>query len=165
MTHRFRTILLLFVTSLVSACDEAPSGPVTKAPAVVAAAEAQDSAGQVIKFSFGGEQQEFPAVTCMITPLIVSIAGQQGETVVDLLYDGRAKVGYRRRFERDSVRYQDQWNSKRDDLKYSVDDNIVTASGTMRHAGRWQQVTQSRWTDTGFGLLGDQPFTFSATCN
>ena len=128
--------------------------------------EAQTSAGSVIKFSFDGEQLEFPAIPCRITSGIVIIAGKNGETVVDLLHDGRPKVNYRHHFERDGIRFWDQWDSKREDIEYSVDGNTVTASGTMGNTNRWREGSNDGWVNvTGSNALGDQPYTFSVTCN
>ena len=150
----------------VSACGEAPSDPPAAALATTAMDEVQEPAGSAIEFSFGGEQLEFPASTCRITAAIVIIQGKIGETVLDLLHDGRPNVNYQHYFEREGVRFREQWDSKREDMEYSVDGNLVTASGTMRNTSRWQQGDNDGWENaTGPNALGDQPFTFSVTCN
>jgi len=151
----------------VSACGEAPSDPPAMAPASTATDEAQDAARSVIEFSFAGEQLEFPAMPCRITAAIVMIQGKNGETVVDLLHDGRPKVGYRHHFERDGVRYWDQWDSKRDNIEYSVDGSTVTAIGTMGNTNQWREGSNGGWENVSgsYGSPDDQAFTFSVTCN
>jgi hypothetical protein len=162
-----RLLPLSYLTLLAfSACGEAPSDPPDLAPVTTTIDEAQTSAGSVIEFSFGGEQLEFLIGMCRITPGIVIIQGKNGESVLDLLHDGRPKVNYQHHFERDGVRFWDQWDSKRDDIEYSVDGSTVTASGTMGNTNRWREGTNDGWENvTGSDAHGDQPFTFSVTCN
>lgn len=156
------TLTLLAVT----ACGEAPSDPPAMAPVTTTIDEAQTSAGSVIEFSFGGEQLEFPTNMCRITAGIVIIQGKNGETILDLLHDGRPKVNYQHYFERDGVRFRNQWDSKREDIEYSVDGDLVAASGTMGNTNRWREGNNNGWENvTGSDALGDQPFTFSVTCN
>ena len=93
----------------------------------------------------------------------------QGETTVSLRYEGhkdRTKVEHRHHFERDGVRFWDQWDSKREGIVYSVDGNLVTASGTMINTNRWRQGDNDGWVNvTAPDGLTEQPFTFSVTCN
>jgi len=156
--------------------------------AQAAAAVAQERATNT--FSLGGEQQEFPEASCGSgLPIPAGMAGMAGmvgaglegalvikagphdETVVTLIHipgPGITRVEYWEYWESDSAHYRDQWNSKPDDIEYSVDgNNIVTASGTMQFTGRWRRDPQNKWVKvTGSASLrGDQPFTFSATCN
>ncbi|MCP4300391.1 MAG: hypothetical protein GY783_07390 [Gammaproteobacteria bacterium] len=148
------------------ACNEAPSDSSALVSAAAAAEGTGDSAANVILFSLGGEQQEFPTNTCMITPVIVAIQGKQGETTVDLSYDGRAKVSYQHHFEKDGVGYWNQWDSKRDDIQFSTEGKTATASGTMQNTNQWKQGPENNWVNMGGSEpLDDQPFTFSATCN
>ena len=150
----------------VSACGEAPSDPPAMAPVTTTIDEAQTSAGSVIEFSFGGEQLEFPANPCMITASIVIVTGQDGETVLNLRHDNRPKVEYRHHFERDGVRYWNQWDSKREDIVYSVDGNLVTASGTLIKLNRWREGDNDHWLNvTVPDDRAEQSFTFSVTCN
>lgn len=163
---RLSSCYMVLMTLTLSACGEPPSGPEVTNLAVAAVDEDRDSFSNAIDFSFGGQQLEFPANPCMVTASIVIITGQEGETVLNLLYDNRPKVEYRHHFERDGVRYWNQWDSNRDDIEYSVDGSTVSASGTMRNTNQWQEGTQDNWVNMGGSdTLADQAFTFSATCN
>lgn len=167
---RLSTCCLVLMTLALSACGEAPSGvddAVSAVSAVAAGDETGGLGGGAIVFSFAGEQLEFPSMPCRITASIVIIQGKDGETIVDLLHDGRPKVGYRHHFERDGVRYWDQWDSKRDDIEYSVDGSTVTASGSMRNTNQWKEGSNGGWENVSgsYGTPDDQAFTFSVTCN
>ncbi len=182
---KLSTCCLVLMTLVLSACgepppsDEAPPSDVDVATsailsdvdvatsailAVIAGDETGGLGGGVIEFSFAGEKLEFPSMPCRITASIVIIQGKNGETIVDLLYDGRPNVGYRRHFERDGVRYWDQWDSKRDDIEYSVDGSTVTASGTMGNTNQWRENSNGGFKNMN-ASYDDEAFTFSVTCN
>ncbi len=96
---------------------------------------------------------------------MVMIQGKLGESTADLFYDGRAKVMYQQHFERDGVRYRNQWDNKRDDTDYVTNGRNATASGTMRNANQWKEKGKGWENINGSKPLADQPFTFSGTCN
>ncbi len=161
------TCYMVLMTLVLAACGEAPSGVEDAISAIAEADETGDHASGIIEYSFAGEQLEFPAMPCRITASIVIVTGQEGETVLNLLHDNRPKVEYRHHFERDGLRYWDQWDSKRDDIDYSVDGSTVTASGTMRNTNQWRESSNGGWENVSgsYGTPDDQVFAFSVTCN
>lgn len=164
---RLSTCCLVLMTLVLSACGKDPSGvddAISAISAIAAGDETGGSVASVIEFSIAGEQLEFPAMPCRITPAIVMIQGKNGETTVVLLYDGRPAFGYQRHFERDGLRYWDQWDSKRDDVVYSVDGSTVTGSGTMRNTNQWREGSNGGWKNMN-ASYDDEAFTFSVTCN
>lgn len=164
---RLSSCCMMLMTLTLSACGEPPSGPEITDSAVVAVDDILDSISNVMDFSFDGQQLEFPANPCMVTASIVIVTGQEGETVLNLRHDNRPKVEYRHHFERDGVRYWNQWDSKREDIEYSVDGSTVTASGTMRNTNQWREGSNGGWENVSgsYGSPDDQAFTVSATCN
>ena len=177
---KLSTCCLVLMTLVLSACGEAPPSGVGDAPpsgvddvtsvilAVIAGDETGGLGGGVIEFSFAGEKLEFPSRPCRITTSIVMIQGKNGETTVDLLYDGRPKINYQHYFVRDGVRYWDQWDSKRADIEYFVDGGTVTASGTMGNTYKLREGSNGGWENAsesyGYGAPDEQAFTFSVTC-
>lgn len=177
---RLSTCCLVLMTLVLPACGEPPPSGVGEAPpsgvddavsavlAVIAGDETGGLGGGVIEFSFAGEKLEFPSMPCRITTSIVRIHGKNGETTVDLLYDGRPNVNYQHYFERDGVRYWDQWDSKRADIEYLVDGGTVTASGTMRNTINYREGSNGGWENAsssyGYSAPDEQAFTFSVTC-
>jgi len=135
--------------------------------AVMTVDETELSDGNVMTFTFGDQQLEFPANPCMVMASLVIVTGQEGDTVLNLLYDDRPKVEYRHHFERDGVRYWNLWNSQRDDIEYSADGSTVTASGTMRNTNQWKAGANGGWQNVSesYGNPDDKAFTVSATCN
>ena len=165
---RLSSCCMFLMTLTLSACGEPPSGPEVTDSAVAAVDETEQSDGNVIVFLFGDQQPEFPANPCMVMPSLVIVTGQEGETVLNLLHDDRPKVEYRHHFERDGVRYWNLWNSKRDDIEYSVDGSTVTASGTMGNTNQWKEAGRNGgWQNVAGSYRNpdDQAFTVSATCN
>ncbi len=159
------TSSLLF-TAVLTACGQGATESSTSMSVAPAAAASENTVVKTIDFSLGDEQWKFPIAMCTITPAFVVVAGNEGETKVDLTYEGRPKVSYRHHFERDGTRYWNQWDSRRDDIEYATSGSTVTASGTMQNTNRWKEGTQNGWVNvTGSEPLADQPFTFSATCN
>jgi hypothetical protein len=185
------TCCLVLMTLVLPACGEAPPSGVGEAPpsdvdvaasavladiddaasvvlAVIAGDETGGLGGGVIEFSLAGEKLEFPSLPCRITTSMVIIHGKNGETAVSLRYDGRPKVDYQHYFERDGVRYWDQWDSKRADIEYFVDGGTVTASGTMRNTINYREGSNGGWENAsesyGYEAPDEQAFTFSVTC-
>lgn len=179
---KLSTCYLVLMTLMLSACgeavppsgvDDAPPSDVDVARSAILAAitgnETGSLGGGVIEFSLAGEKLEFPSMPCRITASIVMIQGKNGETTVDLLYDGRPNVNYQHYFERDGVRYWDQWESIRADIEYFVDGGTVTASGTMRNTINFREGSNGGWENAsesyGYDAPDEQAFTFSVTCN
>ncbi len=159
---------LLLITAALTACGQAS----TETPTSTAAATAIESpavktpAVKTINFSFGGERLDIPINLCTISPAFVAVYGKRDETTVEVVFEGRAKVNYMDHFEREGIRYWNQWDSRRDDMEYAINGRTVTASGTMKNTNRWKQGTKSGWTNvTGSNPLDDQAYTFEASCD